>query len=144
MKQGVISVLFFDDYPNESHTFLLLLNQMAAGLGGSVVEERVVHRAEDLLRERQFDAVILDIMASRHGREDGRAGLEVLKQLRAGRYGRRNQRTPVFMRTARGDPETQSEALRNGATHYFDKGVDTDISVVAAVAKSLRQRMAAK
>ena len=128
-------VLFFDDYPSKNRTFLLILEQMVARLEGEVTEEKSVHKVEELLRTQRFDVIILDIMASRHGGSDRRAGLDILRECRSGRFGRLNQRAVIVMRTARGD--LHKEALALGATHYFDKGSDDATDVVATIESAL-------
>ena len=133
-------ILFFDDYLNESQTFLLLLEQMAIRRGLKVIEEKLVHKVEEYLRSEPFEAVILDVMASRHGRTDRRAGLHILQDCRAGRFGRTNQRALIFMRTARGDVHIKQDALEFGADRYFDKGGEEASLVVGEIERAIVRR----
>jgi len=133
-------ILFFDDYLNESRTFLLLLEQMAIRLNARVIEEKLVHKVEDYLRTERFEAIILDVMASRHGRTDRRAGLQILKECRSGRMGRLNQRSLIFIRTARGDVHIKQDALELGVDRYFDKGGEDASIVVEEIEKFIVKR----
>lgn len=137
---NVGKILFFDDYLNESRTFLLLLEQMAIRIGSLIIEEKLVHKVEEYLRTERFEAVVLDVMASRHGRTDRRAGLQILKECRSGRMGRLNNRTLIFIRTARGDVHIKQDALELGADRYFDKGGEDASVVVDEIEKAVLKR----
>jgi sigma-B regulation protein RsbU (phosphoserine phosphatase) len=84
---------------------------VAAGSGDEAIE---------LLCERQFDLVLLDIMMP------GMSGLEVLKFLR-----RVDSLVdlPIIMVTAKGDSQDMVEALELGANDYITKPLDMSVAL---------------
>jgi sigma-B regulation protein RsbU (phosphoserine phosphatase) len=71
--------------------------------------------ALELLRQRAYDLVLLDVMMA------GLSGLDVLKTLRTIRPA---AELPVIMTTARGQSEDIVEALKLGANDYVTKPID--------------------
>lgn len=69
--------------------------------------------ALDVLRDRQFDVVILDLMLP------GISGREVCQRMRA-----RHDHTPILMLTALGDIDERIAGLRIGADDYLPKPFD--------------------
>jgi CheY-like chemotaxis protein len=122
--------MFFDDYPQESVN-QLFLHELKLSLESSdirIVVEKTIPHLEALLRARDYMVVILDIMAAFPDEPDvqAMAGLEVLKRCRAGEYGVANSRTPVYMRTARGELWIKELAFKLGCTEYFTIGSQDD------------------
>lgn len=74
-----------------------------------------------LLREREIDMVLLDIMMP------GKSGLEVLKEIRAEES---LKVLPVILITALGDREYKIIGLKAGADDYIAKPFDTDELIV--------------
>ena len=95
----------------------------------------VLHNGDEALEailERDFDAVVLDIMLA------GRDGLSVVRQLRA-----RGNRTPVLLLSARGEPDERIEGLNAGADDYVPKPFVLE-EVIARVRALLRRGPEAK
>jgi two-component system response regulator TctD len=70
--------------------------------------------ADDILRQQQFEVVVLDIGLP------GQDGISILRALR-----RRGDKTPVLMLTARSNIEDRINALDIGADDYLGKPFDT-------------------
>jgi sigma-B regulation protein RsbU (phosphoserine phosphatase) len=100
--------------------------------GYEVTAARTGREAVELLGERRFDLVLLDIMMP------GMNGLEVLKFLR-----RVDSLIdlPIIMVTARGESEDVVEALELGANDYVTKPLDFPV-VLARVRTQLALRQA--
>lgn len=84
--------------------------------------------ALDMLAERKFDAVVLDVMLPR------RDGFEVAAEMRE-----RGDHTPVLMLTALGRPEDVLKGFEAGADDYLAKPFDLAV-FVARLRALLRRR----
>ena len=94
-----------DEYP------LRAAVRRALSLEGYAVSEAASgEEAIQLLEERQWDAVILDVLMA------GLSGLDVCRRLRAG-----GDRTPILMLTARETVEDRVVGLEAGADDYLVK-----------------------
>lgn len=134
-------ILFFDDFlGNElNQLFLLKLHRAAKAMPIEVVGEKTIRAVEDRLRNMIFKVVILDVMASAsHDKtiNQALAGIEVLKRCRTGAYGELNKTTPIYMRTARGEPHVRRLAFEYGCTNYFQAGSD-DPELIESIAAIL-------
>lgn len=97
--------------------------------GGYLVDSAEGGRqALEIIEEREYDLVFLDIMMP------GVGGLEVLKELK-GRY----PQTLVVMITAYGSVETAVEAMKNGANDYLMKPFEPE-QLTLLVEKLLQQK----
>ena len=67
------------------------------------------------LETREYDLVLLDLMMP------DRSGMEVLREVRE-----RDRETPIFMITAYGSTQVAVDALKAGATDYFQKPWEND------------------
>ena len=68
--------------------------------------------AEELLKKKKFDLIILDIMLP------GKSGIELCREIRQGGL---NQDTPVIFLTAAGKEEDKIEGFRVGGDDYITK-----------------------
>jgi len=87
-----------------------------------------VARAEALLKDQNFDVILLDIMLP------DRSGFELCAELRD-----RGIQTPVLMLTARGDVQDRVAGLRIGADDYLPKPFD--VPELLARIEALRRRV---
>lgn len=101
-------VLLIEDEPNiiEAVRFLLLRE------GWSVSTHSNGHDAADVVRSKEPDVVILDVMLP------GRSGFDILAELRADAA---LEGLPVLMLTARGQSKDREMAQRLGATRFMTK-----------------------
>src|SRR5215831_4353215 len=122
------SILIVDDEELNSEG----LARRLQGRGFTVTTARSGREAIELLGERRFDLVLLDIMMP------GMSGLEVLKFLR-----RVDSLIdlPIIMVTAKGESEDMVEALELGANDYVTKPLDFPV-VLARVRTQLALRRA--
>lgn len=90
-----------------------MLGEYLVREGFGVTSAPDAEAATGALAAREPDLVILDVMLP------GRSGLELLRDLRAGR-----PRLPVLMLTARGDPVDRIVGLELGADDYLPKPFD--------------------
>src|SRR5919201_1852609 len=122
------SLLIVDDEELNSEG----LARRLRGRGFAVTVAKSGPKAIELLGERRFDLVLLDIMMP------GMTGLEVLKFLR-----RVDSLIdlPIIMVTARGESEDVVEALELGANDYVTKPLDFPV-VLARVRAQLALRRA--
>ena len=81
-----------------------------------------------LSREREYDAVILDVMMN------GLGGLGTLQELR-----KSEQYVPVIMVTAYASLENAIECMKQGAFDYITKPFKND-EVLLAIEKAIQQR----
>lgn len=102
-------LLLVDDEP--SILFAMLEYFTAVGYVVDCAEER--RKAEELLAQRSYSVVIVDL---RLGAEDALGGLDLLARIK-----RRRAATPVIVLTAYGTPETEREARRLGASDFLHK-----------------------
>jgi sigma-B regulation protein RsbU (phosphoserine phosphatase) len=142
METESSSILIVDDEELNSEA----LARRLQGRGFVVSVANSGRKAIELLGERRFDLVLLDIMMP------GMSGLEVLKFLR-----RVDSLLdlPIVMVTARGEREDMVEALELGANDYVTKPIDfpvvlarirTQLALRRAVAKAtaLEQKLGAR
>lgn len=110
LPQGNFSILIVDDEPINRQ---VLVNHLAPR-NYEIVEADNGKRALDLLRERAFDLILLDVMMP------GMSGYEVCEQLR-GRYP--VNELPVIFLTARNQVNDLVHAFSAGANDYLTKPV---------------------
>ena len=67
------------------------------------------------MEAREYDLVLLDLMMP------DRSGMEVLREVRE-----RDRELPIFMITAYGSTQVAVDALKSGATDYFQKPWEND------------------
>jgi DNA-binding response OmpR family regulator len=101
-------VLVIEDEPNIVEAIRFIL--MRDGWDVSTLSDGDL--AEDTIRSRRPDVVILDVMLP------GRSGLEILAALRADAATRS---LPVLMLTAKGQGRDRAEAERIGASRFMSK-----------------------
>jgi two-component system invasion response regulator UvrY len=118
---GLLRILIVDDHPIVRQGLKQTLADAAEI--GEVVEAATPQGALDLVRQRKWDAVILDIGLP------GRGGLEVLKDIK-----REVPRLPVLILSMHAEDQYAVRAVRAGAAGYLTKGAATE-SLIAAVRK---------
>jgi DNA-binding response OmpR family regulator len=101
-------VLVIEDEPNIVEAIRFIL--MRDGWDVSTLSDG--GQAEDTIRARRPDVVILDVMLP------GRGGFEILAALRADAE---TQTLPVLMLTAKGQGRDRAEAERMGASQFMAK-----------------------
>jgi DNA-binding response OmpR family regulator len=101
-------VLVLEDEPNIVEAIRFIL--MRDGWDVSTLSDG--GQAEDTIRARRPDVVILDVMLP------GRSGFEILAALRADAE---TQTLPVLMLTAKGQGRDRAEAERMGASQFMAK-----------------------
>jgi DNA-binding response OmpR family regulator len=101
-------VLVIEDEPNIVEAIRFIL--MRGGWDVSTLSDG--GQAEDTIRARRPDVVILDVMLP------GRSGFEILAALRADAE---TQTLPVLMLTAKGQGRDRAEAERMGASQFMAK-----------------------
>jgi DNA-binding response OmpR family regulator len=101
-------VLLLEDEPNiiEAVSFLLSRD------GWSVSTHSNGHDAADVIRAKQPDVLVLDVMLP------GRSGFDILEDIRSEGVCRD---VPVLMLTARGQTKDRERAERLGATRFMTK-----------------------
>src|SRR5262245_20088353 len=128
MKAESSSILIVDDEELNSEA----LARRLQGRGFAVTVAKSGPKAIELLGERRFDLVLLDIMMP------GMSGLEVLKFLRRVDS---PLDLPIVMVTARVESEDMVEALESGANDYVTKPLDVPV-VLARIRTQLALRRA--
>jgi two-component system invasion response regulator UvrY len=118
---GRLRILIVDDHPIVRQGLKQTLADAAEI--GEIVEAATPQEALDLVRQRKWDAVILDIGLP------GRGGLEVLKDIK-----REVPRLPVLILSMHAEDQYAVRAVRAGAAGYLTKGAATE-SLIAAVRK---------
>jgi two-component system invasion response regulator UvrY len=116
-----LRILIVDDHPIVRQGLKQTLADAAEI--GEIVEAATPQEALDLVRQRKWDAVILDIGLP------GRGGLEVLKDIK-----REVPRLPVLILSMHAEDQYAVRAVRAGAAGYLTKGAATE-SLIAAVRK---------
>ena len=101
-------VLVIEDEPNIVEAIRFIL--MRDGWDVSILSDG--GQAEDTIRARRPDVVILDVMLP------GRSGFEILAALRADAE---TQTLPVLMLTAKGQGRDRAEAEKMGASQFMAK-----------------------
>jgi DNA-binding NarL/FixJ family response regulator len=142
------AILFFEDYPyeTENRLFRMNLRQQLKEYGVEILEEKTVPGFERSVRSGRPDILVLDIMAvsveplrrfdTGVAVPEDLTGVELLRRCRGGFYGDKFKMVPLYMRTARGEPEIRLYCEALGATGYFSVGVD-DEKLIAAIRLSL-------
>lgn len=103
------SILIIDD----DQQILELLKMFAEANGCSAVTESSAEKGLAMIRKKEFDMVLLDIMLP-----DGN-GLDVLNNIK-----RISPKVPVIMITGGNDIEIAEECLKTGAADYITKPFD--------------------
>src|SRR4029450_7920769 len=96
--------------------------------GYAVSSAATARQGLDLLADRQFDAVLLDLMLP------DRNGLDVLDDIR-----RLDDELPIVMVTAYGTIESAIAAMKQGAFHYVAKPFKND-EVLAVLRNAIERR----
>lgn len=135
----MIKILFFEDQPYASENQLfrtLLRDHLKKTCTPQLREVKSVSKFEELMSKDKdkYDIVILDIMATaakpfnwtgtNEEVPNSLTGVELLRRCRLDEYDQHYKNTPVYMRTARGEPYVRSLCQREGATGFFKAGVD--------------------
>lgn len=115
---GSLRILIVDDHPIVRQGLKQTLAE--ASEIGEVVEAATPHDALDLVRRREWDAVILDIGLP------GRGGLEVLKDIKE-----EAPRLPVLILSMHAEEQYAVRAIRAGAAGYLTKEAAPEMLVVA-------------
>jgi two-component system response regulator HydG len=118
------TILIVDD--EKSHRLMLRAHLEEEGF--QIVEASDGHEAVDLVNERLFDLVLMDI------RMPSMDGIEALKRIKEA-----TAATPVIMMTAYGSINSAVEALKAGATDYLTKPLDMD-ELIFKAKKALHYR----
>ena len=106
---GRLRILIVDDHPIVRQGLRQTLADAAQI--GEIVEAATPQEALDLVRQREWEAVILDIGLP------GRGGLDVLKDIK-----RELPRLPVLILSMHSEDQYAVRALRAGAAGYLTKG----------------------
>jgi len=141
----MIKILFFEDQPYASENQLfrtLLRDHLKKTCTLQLREVKSVSKFEELMRKDKYDIVILDIMATVAkpfnwtGTNDevpkSLTGVELLRRCRLAVYDQYYKDTPVYIRSARGEPYVHSLCQREGATGFFKAGVD-DLQLIQEI-----------
>ncbi|MCP3964623.1 MAG: diguanylate cyclase [bacterium] len=124
-------LLVVDDDPTVCQIMSMMLTEQ---LGYDVVTETDARKVLALLREGDFDIVLLDIVMP------DLDGLEVIDQIR-----QHFNVLPILVVTAYGSAEITVDAMRRGATDFITKPVDApllDLRIRSAFALEQTRRMA--
>ncbi len=98
---------------DDSETFCLMVEATLAGSGYRVVTETDARNAMGLLREGDFDAVLLDLVMPEM------SGLDLLDEIR-----KHFSVLPVVVVSGHGCGENTLDAMRRGATDFVSKPID--------------------
>jgi DNA-binding NtrC family response regulator len=104
-------ILIVDD----EQSILLSLSYVLKHDAVEIITCSEIEQAEEALESTHFDLVLADIRMSG---VNGIEGLELLT------YIKRRYATEVIVMTGYGDEETEAEAYKRGALHYYTKPVD--------------------
>jgi DNA-binding NtrC family response regulator len=125
------SILVADDQPDVLESMRLLLK----GEGYSVELSSSPQEAMDAAGKRDFDAALIDLNYTRDT-TSGREGLDLLAQLQE-----LDSSLPVVVMTAWGSIELAVEAMRLGASDFFEKPWDNE-RVLAILRSQIELRRA--
>lgn len=116
-------ILLIDD---ELYTMASMVDQLSDE-GFTVEGVADVPQAVDALRNRQFDAIIVDcVMATGHQFLESRsAGVQLVEEIRSGAVGEWNRRVPIVVLTAVCDQATLADLNRSDVQAVFQKPVFT-------------------
>lgn len=109
MKNKIYSILVVDD--DKAHR--TMLTTLIKGWGYQVVEADDGQTAVDIVQERYFDLILMDIRMIKV------SGLEAMDKIKTF-----NPSIPVIIMTAYSSIETAVDALKNGAYDYLTKPLD--------------------
>ena len=118
---GRLRILIVDDHPIVRQGLRQTLADAAQI--GEIVEAATAQEALDLVREREWEAVILDIGLP------GRGGLDVLKDIK-----REVPKLPVLILSMHSEDQYAVRAIRAGAAGYLTKGAAPE-SLIEAIRK---------
>ena len=118
---GALRILIVDDHPIVRQGLKQTLGDVVEI--GEIGEAATPQEALDLVRQRAWDAVILDIGLP------GRGGLDVLKEIK-----QEMPRLPVLILSMHAEEQYAVRAVRAGAAGYLTKGAAMD-HLVAAIHK---------
>jgi DNA-binding NarL/FixJ family response regulator len=118
---GRLRILIVDDHPIVRQGLKQTLTDAAEI--GEIVEAGTPQEALDLVRQGEWDAVILDIGLP------GRGGLEVLKDIK-----REVPKLPVLILSMHSEDQYAVRTVRAGAAGYLTKGAATE-NLIEAVRK---------
>jgi two-component system invasion response regulator UvrY len=110
---GGLRILIVDDHPIVRHGLKQTLADAADV--GEICEAANGHEALDLVRQRDWDAVVLDIGLP------GRGGIDILKDIK-----RERPRLPVLILSMHPEDQYAIRALRAGAGGYLTKEAATE------------------
>ena len=105
MKEKMPQILVVDDDTRLRN----LLTKYLSDNNFEVSAAKDADEARELLRDKNFDMLILDVMMPKEN------GVELAKSIR------QNSRLPILMLTARGDSEDRINGLEAGADDYMPK-----------------------
>ncbi|HTV17699.1 MAG TPA: sigma-54 dependent transcriptional regulator [Polyangiaceae bacterium] len=105
-----------------------LLSEGLGAAGYDVISRLDAEAAVDLLREQDVDVIISDLNLQ------GTSGIGLCQRVRENR-----PNTPVIVITGFGDMRAAIDAIRAGASDFFDKPIDMTL-LVHAIERALRER----
>jgi DNA-binding NtrC family response regulator len=105
------NVLLVDD----EEKFLDVLSQRLGARGLDAVTATTGEEALVKIKDKNFDAIILDIMMP------GMGGIETLKRIR-----KENPELQIIMLTGRGSVDKAVEAMKEGAIDFLEKPADIE------------------
>jgi len=117
-------ILIVDD----EQTILFSLSYLLRNERVEVITCDVIEQAEEALATTNFDMVIADIRMSG---VNGIEGLELLSFIK-NKFG-----TDVIVMTGYGDEDTEADAYRRGAYHYFNKPIDIPVLLEKVAGKGI-------
>lgn len=120
-RSTIKKILIVDDEPS----ILLSLSYVLKKDGVEVITCNEIEQAEEALETTHFDVVLADIRMS------GVSGIEGLELLT---YIKQRYDTAVIIMTGYGDEDTEAEAYKRGASHYFTKPVDIPVLLKSVAA----------
>ncbi len=109
-----MSLLIADDQPANR----LVLSRMLSAAGHDVIDVNSGEEALDLLAERRFDALLIDLHMP------DVSGIDAIKQLRVMQAGKK--KTPVVVVSADATREAQESAMESGAFAYLTKPISAE------------------
>jgi len=116
MKTHTPNILLVDD----SSTNNLLLESAFRGLKLNISTANSGEEALKLLKKKDFDLVLLDVMMP------GISGYDVLKEMN---NDKKNAHIPVILVTAKSRYEEEQKAKELGAADYFEKPLNLEVVV---------------
>jgi CheY-like chemotaxis protein len=113
MRVGELRILFIEDEPDQVRGTQMRLQRVGCITTISRTLEDAIHR----LHREEFDILIVDgrLPAVSDGPMDLDGGLQLIRDLRSGRYGELNRNKPFFMLTA------QFRSVDTGIVRAFEQ-----------------------